>query len=204
MRTLDTAPRIGTFRRVLDVALAGSALVLLSWLLAIVALAVRLSSPGPVLFRQRRIGRGRQLFTILKFRTMTVGQAGPAVTSRADLRVTRVGAFLRRTSLDELPQLVNVVRGDMTLVGPRPETPELADRYPPSARWVLEHTPGLTGPTQITLRDHSALPADDTDLETWYLERLVPRRVAADLTYLQNPSPTATLRLIALTLAYLV
>lgn len=173
---------------------AGLGLVLLGPLLLGVAVAVRLTSRGPVLFRQVRLGQDRREFTILKFRTMRAARpgAGPEVTAPGDLRITAVGALLRRTSLDELPQLLNVLRGDMTLVGPRPETPALAARYPADCRWVLDHRPGLTGPTQVRLRDFNIIPPQVPDAEQWYLENLVAARVSSDLGYLSRPTLTAT------------
>ncbi|NUR17571.1 MAG: sugar transferase [Dermatophilaceae bacterium] len=189
-------------------------LVVLAPVLVVVAVAVRVSSPGPVIFRQVRLTRGREPFTLYKFRTMRVGTDGPEVTARGDPRVTGPGRLLRRTSLDELPQLVNVLLGQMTLVGPRPETPALAERYPTDLTWVLDETPGLTGPAQISLRDDvsvvdapggpTASAAPDPDaLERWYVERLVPRRVAADLTFLRRPTLWATLRVVWWTVRYL-
>lgn len=187
---------VSTWRRTLDVVGAGMGLALLAPLLATIAVAIKLTSPGPVLFRQTRLTGGRRLFTILKFRTMRVTQSGPEVTAPGDVRITTVGHFLRRTSLDELPQLVNVLRGDMTLVGPRPETPALAARYPRECQWVLEHQPGLTGPTQVRLRDFNSIPVDVVDAERWYLEHLVPQRVVMDATYLDHPTVAATLRVL--------
>ena len=210
-------PRVGRIswqRRVLDVLVAGTSLVLLSPVLLAVALAVRLSSPGPVIFRQVRLTRGRTPFTLYKVRTMRVGADGPEVTRRGDPRVTAPGRLLRKTSLDELPQLVNVLLGQMTLVGPRPETPALAARYPAEVAWILDETPGLTGPAQISLRDDvsvvsvpgvgAASAADPEVVERWYAENLVPRRVATDLTYLRRPSLWATLRVIGWTARYIV
>ena len=187
---------VGIWRRTLDVVGAGMGLALLAPLLATIAVAIRLTSPGPVLFRQTRLTAGRREFTILKFRTMRVTRGGPEVTAPGDLRITTVGDFLRRTSLDELPQLVNVLRGEMTLVGPRPETSALAARYPGECQWVLEHRPGLTGPTQVRLRDFNSIPVDVADAEQWYLEQLVPQRVVMDATYLDHPTVAATLRVL--------
>ncbi|WP_323096403.1 sugar transferase [Intrasporangium sp. YIM S08009] len=214
---MQRRPRDGSIswqRRWLDVAVAATSLVLLSPVLLVVALAVRLSSPGPVIFRQVRLTRGRTPFTLYKFRTMRVGAAGPEVTRRGDPRVTGPGRLLRKTSLDELPQLVNVLRGQMTLVGPRPETPALAARYPAEVAWVLDETPGLTGPAQISLRDDvsvvsvpgagEASVADPEVVERWYVEHLVPLRVATDLTFLRRPTLWATLRVIGWTARYLV
>ena len=130
----------------------------------------------------------------------------------ADARVTRVGATLRRTSLDELPQLLNVLRGEMTLVGPRPETVSLALRYPPECRWVLEHTPGLTGPAQVRMRDSRVLESrpvaagrgPEPDPEQWYLENVVPGRVQLDATYLDEPTVAHTMAVLVETAVYLV
>src|SRR6478609_1682887 len=196
--------RISWQRRGLDVAVAGASLLVLSPVLLVVALAVRLSSPGPVIFRQVRLTRGRAPFTLYKFRTMRIGTPGPEVTRRGDPRVTAPGRLLRKTSLDELPQLVNVLLGQMTLVGPRPETPALAARYPAALRWVLDETPGLTGPAQITLRDDVTVSGSVDDVEQWYIERLVPRRVAADLTFLCRPTLLATMHVIVMTVRYLL
>ncbi len=181
-----------------------TALVLLWPLLLGLALVVRLSSPGPVIFRQQRLTRGHATFTMYKFRTMRAGVGGPEVTSAGDSRVTGPGRLMRRTSLDELPQLINVLRGQMTLVGPRPETPALAAKYPAALRWVLDETPGLTGPAQITLRDDVTVSGSVDDVEQWYIERLVPRRVAADLTFLCRPTLLATMHVIVMTVRYLL
>lgn len=187
---------VGIRRRALDVLGAGIGLALLVPLMATIALAIKVSSSGPFLFRQVRLTGGRREFTILKFRTMRVTQDGPEITVTGDARVTTIGDFLRRTHIDELPQLVNVLRGDMTLVGPRPETPALAARYPPECQWVLEHRPGLTGPTQVRSRDLNNIPVGVVDTEQWYLEHLVPQRVVMDATYLDHPTVAATLRVL--------
>jgi lipopolysaccharide/colanic/teichoic acid biosynthesis glycosyltransferase len=195
---------VSGFRRALDLAVSGLGLVLLAPLFALVAVLVKATSPGPVFFLQKRLSHDRQEFTIYKFRTMRVSTGGPQVTAPGDARVTAIGAVLRRTSLDELPQLLNVLRGEMTLVGPRPETAALGARYPQELAWVLDHTPGLTGPTQIMMRDDHTLLSGLEDPEDWYLHQLVPRRVAMDLTYLRNPSAAATMRILARTVLYLV
>ena len=195
---------IAAGRRALDVTCAIVGLALLCPLMAIIGAAIKLTSPGPVLFRQRRIGQGHQEFTILKFRTMRDLPGGPDVTTDRDARITGVGSFLRRTSLDEVPQLLNVLRGEMTLVGPRPETPALASRYPEDCRWVLEHCPGLTGPTQIRPWDYNSVPSGAQDAEQWYLNHLVVQRVANDATFLDNPTLTATISMVAETMRYLL
>jgi len=143
------------FKRLSDLLAAAMALLLLAPLLLLLALLVRLDSPGPVLFRQQRVGRGGKPFWILKFRTMVVEaeRLGGYATLSGDPRITRVGRWLRRSSLDELPQLVNVVRGDMSLVGPRPDVPAQQCLYAPRD-WQLRCSvrPGITGLAQVRLR----------------------------------------------------
>jgi len=195
---------VGSWRRTLDVVGAGTALALLAPLLGTIALVIMVTSAGPVLFRQTRLTGGRREFTILKFRTMSVNQSGPEITATKDTRITRVGDLLRRTHLDELPQLVNVLRGDMTLVGPRPETPALAARYPRECQWVLEHQSGLTGPTQLRPQDFNDIPVGVADPEQWYLEHLVPQRVVMDATYLNLPTVAATIRVLIDTARHLI
>jgi lipopolysaccharide/colanic/teichoic acid biosynthesis glycosyltransferase len=197
-------PAIGVSvsRRALDVVLAVAALVVLSPLLVVIAAAVLVDSRGPVLFRQTRVGAGGAPFTMLKFRSMHVAAAGPEITARDDGRVTRVGRRLRRAGLDELPQLVNVVRGEMTLVGPRPETPALAACYPAELRAVFRYRPGLTGPAQLSLRDEDALPSGSDDVQTRYLADVVPRRVAVDLDFQAHASLRATVTVLRDTLVY--
>ena len=140
-------------RRLLDVTVAGVLLVVLAPLLALLALLVRATSPGRGIFRQTRIGRHGRPFVLLKLRTMRADAAGPAITAGADARITPLGARLRRAKLDELPQLWNVLRGDMSLVGPRPERPEFAERFAKTITgYGLRHAarPGLTGLAQIS------------------------------------------------------
>jgi lipopolysaccharide/colanic/teichoic acid biosynthesis glycosyltransferase len=194
---------ISAGRRALDVMCAFGGMALLWPLMAMIGVAIKLTSRGPVLFRQRRIGENHQEFTILKFRTMRDLPGGPDVTTDRDARITGVGSFLRRTSLDELPQLLNVLRGEMTLVGPRPETPALASRYPEDCRWVLEHCPGLTGPTQIHPWEYNSVPSGAQDAERWYLNHLVVQRVANDATFLDNPTLSATISMVAQTVRHL-
>ncbi len=145
-------------KAVTDIVFAGLALILVSPILAISAVAIKLTSPGPVFFTQTRVGLGEKPFRIYKLRTMVkdAERAGPALTQRGDPRVTRLGRFLRRASVDELPQLLNVLRGDMSLVGPRPEVPSEASRYPVELREVFQFKPGITGISQISGR--AALP----------------------------------------------
>jgi len=163
--------------RAADVAVAGTALVLASPLLALAALTVKLTSRGPALYRQVRVGRGGVDFELFKLRTMVQGAethgAGFAV-DRGDSRITRAGRILRRLSLDELPQLWNVVRGDMSVIGPRPTLRYQVERYTPRQMRRLEVKPGITGWAQVHGR--ATLPWDERiELDVWYVEHRSPR-----------------------------
>ena len=177
--------------RAADVTLAGLGLVVASPFLAAAAVAIKLEDGGPVLFRQRRVGKDGDDFELLKLRSMVVDAerqgAGYAV-DRGDSRITRVGRFLRRTSIDELPQLWNVVRGDMSVIGPRPTLQYQVERYTERQRRRLDVRPGLTGWAQIHGR--AALPWEDRiELDVWYVEHRSPR---VDLMILLRP-PVALL-----------
>lgn len=177
-------------RRVLDVGLATFGLVLTSPVLLIAALAIKLTSPGPVLFRQQRVGLNGSLFKILKLRTMQVDSesVGGQLTVGADPRVTRVGRFLRAWKIDELPQLINVVRGEMALVGPRPEVPRYVALYSPEQRKVLTVRPGITDPASIEYRNESEHMALQADPEAYYREVLLPRKLQLNLDYIARRS----------------
>ncbi len=187
-------------KRALDVAGAICGLLLLSPLLASVALAVRLSSPGPVLFRQERVGRHGRPFTLLKFRSMDA-VPGPAITARGDLRVTRVGGVLRRWKLDELPQLWNVLVGEMSLVGPRPELARFVRLFPAEYERVLSVRPGLTDFAALEFRDEEALLSDVASAETTYAAVVLPAKLPLYRRYLEEMSLVTDLRLFLKTLA---
>lgn len=190
-------------RRLLDVTVALVMLGLVWPLFLVLAVAARRSTGGSAIYRQLRVGAGGVPFTLFKFRSMRAGATGPEVTAPGDGRVTRLGALLRKTSIDELPQLVNVLLGNMTLIGPRPETIALATRYPAELSFVFCYRPGLTGPSQVLARDERVLGQVE-DLENFYLTELVPHRVALDLSYLRNPTITRTVRWLADTFLYLL
>jgi len=159
-------------RRAVDVLVAASALVVCSPLLAAAIIAIRLESPGPAIYRQRRVGLRGAPFDVLKLRTMVDGAehigAGLAI-AEGDSRITRVGALLRRASLDELPQLVNILRGEMSLIGPRPTLPHQVEQYTPRQRGRLAIKPGITGWAQVNGR--TALPwSERIELDLWYIE----------------------------------
>jgi len=185
---VPTAPVGGGVKRALDLALALPAAVLLSPIMAGVAIWVRRDSPGPALFRHPRVGFGGRPFTMLKFRTMVVGaeHMGPGLAvNDGDPRITRAGAALRRLSLDELPQLLNVLRGEMSLVGPRPTVAAQVERYSPHQRRRLLARPGLTGLAQVSGR--ASLP--------W------SRRIEIDLAYVEGWSLRGDLSILARTFA---
>ncbi|ART49065.1 sugar transferase [Acidovorax carolinensis] len=189
-------------KRLFDIAFAALALLLLCPLLLAVALWVRLDSPGPVFFRQQRVGRGGQLFDIYKFRTMHPGAEamGPQITVGEDARITRAGAWLRRAKVDELPQFLNVLRGDMSVVGPRPEVPRYVARYPTEVRQtVLSVRPGITDLASIEFRDENALLARSPDPERTYVEQILPAKLRHAQQYVRTRSLWLDLRIIART-----
>ena len=172
-------------KRVVDVALSVLALALLWPLGLVIAAAVTLGDGGPAFFRQERVGRGGRTFRMWKFRTMIVGaeRSGRHLTVGDDPRVTRVGAVLRRTKLDELPQLFNVLRGEMSLVGPRPEVPRYVAFYNAEQRPVLRLTPGITDPASLRYRDESEELAGSAEPERMYVEHIMPEKIRLNLAY---------------------
>lgn len=189
-------------KRALDVAASGVALVLLGPALALIGCLVRVTDPGPALFRQVRVGRGNTRFEILKFRTMRVGHAGPPVTGHEDPRITYFGKVLRRTKLDELPQLVNVLRGEMSLVGPRPEVPEFTLHWPADqAAVILSVRPGITDPASIRFRDEDTELAGQDDPQAYYIETILPAKAAMYVEYVRERSLSGDVKLILRTLA---
>lgn len=176
-------------KRGMDIVLSAAGLIVLSPFLIVIAALVKVTSPGPVFYRARRAGRYGQPFGLYKFRSMVVNadRVGPAVTGAGDPRVTSIGRLLRRTKLDELPQLWNVLRGDMSLVGPRPEDPRYVALYTPEQRGVLNVRPGITSPASVTYRNEEALLQGD-NWETFYREQLMPAKLAIDLDYAQHPT----------------
>lgn len=174
--------------RALDVLLCVLALPFLVLAAAAIAVAVFLDSPGPVLYRSPRIGRGGKPFSMLKFRTMRHGAAGPPLSAADDERLTPLGAFLSRHRLDELPQIVNVLRGEMRLVGPRPELAEFVAAYPEQYERILRILPGLTGPAQLRFASEGDLLAAAEDREATYRDSILPEKIAIDLAYVERPS----------------
>ena len=202
-----TTPAPDLAKRAMDVALSLLALPLAVPLMALIALAVKLDSPGPVWFRQERVGRAGRLFRIHKFRTMRHDPAGSGlqITVGADRRITRVGQFLRGSKLDELPQLIDVWQGTMSLVGPRPEVPRYVAHYPAALRdKVLSVRPGITDIASIEYRDESAVLARAADPERAYIDEVLPHKLALAASYVDQASVWLDIRLILRTIGAIV
>jgi lipopolysaccharide/colanic/teichoic acid biosynthesis glycosyltransferase len=174
-------------KRLFDVLVSAAALLLLSPLFLGVAIAIKLSSPGPIFYRAVRVGRHGVPFKLYKFRSMVVNadKIGAGITTAHDPRITPVGRFLRRTKLDELPQLINVLRGEMSLVGPRPEDPRYVALYTEEQRRVLRARPGMTSLASVRYRNEQALLSGD-DWETRYIQQIMPDKLAIDLQYIER------------------
>lgn len=190
-------------KRLVDLAAAVVALLVLSPLLLLAAIAVGLSSPGPILFRQERVGRGGALFRMNKFRTMRAdAEAGPALTVGNDPRITRIGALLRASKIDELPQLLNVIAGDMSVVGPRPEVTKYVALWPPALREeILSVRPGMTDPASIKFRNESDVLAQYPDPERAYREIIMPEKLQLYAAYVRTHTLIGDLRLLGQTVA---
>ena len=191
-----------TARRALDVILAGVALVAAAPVLALAAVGIRLAGPGPILYRAQRVGRDARPFTMYKLRTMRVGHAySSVITPQHDPRVFPFGAVLRRAKLDELPQLYNILRGDMAIVGPRPEDPQMvAQFYAPLHHDTFRVLPGLTSPGSLYAYTHGEAQLDARDPHGSYGDRVLPLKLALDLVYVRRASLGYDLALIARTI----
>ena len=185
-------------KRIFDLIAALLGLILLLPVLLIVGILIVLDSPGPVFYLGDRIGKDGKPFKIFKFRTMVINadQMGSALTHGGDPRVTRVGRVLRQWKMDELPQLINVLRGEMSIVGPRPESPGYVEHYTPEQRQVLGAKPGITGLTQIKFRHEESLLNQYKDRERAYIDTIMPYKLALDLEYIKAQSFVVDLGLI--------
>lgn len=189
-------------KRGIDIVFSAGGLVVLSPILLILAAAVAFTSPGGVFYRATRAGRYGVPFKLYKFRSMVANadKIGSAVTVGGDRRVTAVGKFLRKTKLDELPQLINVLKGEMSLVGPRPEDPRYVALYTPEQRAVLNVRPGITSLASVTYRDEEAVLQDavskGADWETFYIENVMPTKIAIDLEYVARANPIEDVKII--------
>ena len=193
-------------KRAMDIVLSACALAILWPLLLLIALAIWIDDPGPVFYRQVRVGRNGKTFRIFKFRSMVMDadKKGLAITVGRDSRITRVGAVLRKTKLDELAQLLNVLFGQMSFVGPRPEVPKYVELYTPYQRQVLLVRPGITDYASIAYRNENDLLAGAPDPETMYIEQIMPDKIELNMKYLREISPLADIRLILKTIVAVI
>jgi len=193
-------------KRTTDVALSAIGLVISAPIAAVIAVAIKLDSGGPVIFRQERVGRGFRPFLIYKFRTMVADapRIGRAITVGGDRRITRVGRFLRRTKLDELPQLINVLKGDMSLVGPRPELRKYVEAFRAEYERILTVRPGMTDLASLRFIDESSVLARAGDPERAYVEWVLPEKIKLARQYVDNSSLRMDLHLLGLTLARII
>lgn len=176
-------------KRLLDIALSFIALLAFSPLFLFVAVAIRLASPGPVLYQARRVGRHGRSFTMYKFRTMHQHLTGDPITAYRDQRIFPVGAWLRRLKIDELPQLINVLKGEMSLVGPRPEDPAIVTKHYTPQQWETLHVrPGLASPGSLYNYTHGEKLLTSSEAQMLYVEQLLPIKLALDLVYVREAS----------------
>lgn len=191
-------------KRLFDLAIVIPSLVILSPLLLIVAVCVKLDSSGPALFRQRRVGRGGRVFQILKFRTMVAGDdaRGPHFTVSSDPRITRMGRWLRRYKLDELPQLMNVLAGEMSLVGPRPQVETIVEHYPAEVHHIVFSVrPGITDPATIRFRHEEQLLSRVTDPAKYHIQSVLPHKLQMYVEYVRRQSLRSDVRILLQTFA---
>ncbi|MBN1430773.1 MAG: sugar transferase [Anaerolineae bacterium] len=188
----------GILKRLFDLVCAGAGLVLLSPLLAAIAVLVRLADGGPVLFRQERIGYRGKPFGMWKFRSMVpdADKMGKSLTIGADPRITRIGGWLRKLKFDELPQLINVVMGEMSLVGPRPEVAHYVEQYTQEQLQVLEIMPGITDPASVKYYDETELLGQTGDPESLYLHKIMPEKIRINLAYARQATLWSDVRVI--------
>ena len=193
-------------KRAMDIVISGGALLVIWPVLLLIALAIKIDDPGPVFYRQVRVGRGGKTFRIFKFRTMVVDadKKGLQITVGRDNRITRMGALLRKTKLDELAQLINVFVGEMSFVGPRPEVPRYVDMYTPYQQQVLLVRPGITDYASIAYRNENDLLEGAEDPERMYIDVIMPDKIELNMKYLREISPLADIRLILSTIVAVI
>jgi lipopolysaccharide/colanic/teichoic acid biosynthesis glycosyltransferase len=189
-------------RRIVDCVAALFALIALAPILAGIALAIRITDGSPILFRQSRVGREGRLFQILKFRTMRSDVAGGTITAASDVRITGLGRWLRKFKLDELPQFFNVLRGEMSLIGPRPEVPDYVELSSPIWREVLASRPGITDLATLAYRDEEHLLSAVADSDVYYRSVILPAKLHLNLAYERSRGVAADVRLLWMTMHY--
>ena len=201
-----TPPSAATMacKRAFDILCSFLGLTVLSPVLLVVSVLVAVTSPGGVFFRQERIGKDGKPFRIFKFRSMHKDNAGLKITTGNDSRITPVGRFLRKSKIDELPQLINVLVGDMSFVGPRPEVADYVNLYTPYQRQVLLVRPGITGLASIRFRNENDLLTASDDPNRTYVEQIMPRKIDLDLEYIPHASVFYDIKLIFQTFAVVI
>ena len=200
--TQDVKSKYIWIKRALDVLFSLIGLLLLSPLFLLGGILAKSQSKGPTFYKARRIGKGGIIFEMYKFRTMVTNadSIGGSLTTYRDARVTRIGRFLRWTKLDELPNLINVIKGEMSLVGPRPEAPAYVKHYTETQRQVLQVKPGMTGPSQLANRDEEEKLKGQPDAEHYYITELMPKKLDLDLNYVATQSTLSDIRWLLKTL----
>lgn len=193
-------------KRAMDIVISGGALAVLWPVLLLIAVAIKIDDPGPVFYRQVRVGKDGREFRIFKFRTMVVDadKKGLQITVGRDNRITRMGRLLRKTKLDELAQLINVFVGEMSFVGPRPEVPKYVNLYTPYQRQVLLVRPGITDYASIAYRNENDMLEGAEDPEKMYIDVIMPDKIELNMKYLHEISPLADIRLIFSTIAAVI
>ena len=202
MKKVFRVPKEETLRRLFDVVCATGGLMILSPLFLVLAVLILLCDGSPVFFRQTRVGQNGKTFRIWKFRTMRRGEPGCAITAAGDSRITRTGALLRKRKLDELPQLINVLKGDMSLVGPRPEVPQYVLAGTPMWEATLRVRPGITDLASLLYRAEEEILSRAFDTEHFYREHVLPSKLLLNLAYIRTRSFKQDLKLIWLTIRY--
>ena len=183
-------------KRFFDFTFALLGLFVFSPLLLVIAVLIKLKMPGPILFKQKRVGQNGELFTMVKFRTMTIGHGGSSISVKGESRITSLGAILRKYKLDELPELWNVIKGEMSLVGPRPDVPGYADKLEGRNRDILKLKPGITGPASLKYANEEELLSLQPDPKRYNDEVIYPDKVRINLEYLDRQNLLVDLNLI--------
>ena len=194
------------FKRVFDILASGIGIIVLSPILIVIAIAIKCDSNGEILFKQKRVGMNEKTFNIFKFRTMVTNaeKLGKQITVGNDCRITKIGSFLRKYKLDELPQLFNVLLGDMSLVGPRPEVRKYVDLYTDEQQKVLSVKPGITDYASIEYMDENEILGKSSDPEKTYIEEIMPEKIKYNMKYIQNKNVSEYFKIIFLTLLKIV
>ena len=188
-------------KRLFDFCSSLIGLIVLMPILILISISIKISSSGPVIFSQTRVGKDGELFTLIKFRSMTVQQeSNSTTTARGDVRITKIGAFLRKYKLDELPELWNVIKGEMSLVGPRPDVPGYADKLVGTDRNILKLRPGITGAASLKYANEEEILADQQNPQKYNDEVIFPDKVKVNLEYYKNQSLWLDIKIIFATI----